>query len=204
MYISKEIVKDRYQFLDRQGIDEDILTIPDDVSQKSKMSFLNPFASQRQRQFDTSSNINGEEGRVNEDDSRQRLMAKDRFYFVRYGYHRDETMRGKIRRAINKIYLKLLEIMNKFIIITIVHSTKISIMYMFFVSIAFFSVINGTFFCMFLCLALTSKACNKRYWLLPIIYDIIVILLMYCHDIFTPDGIEDIDNETLKIVGIIR
>ena len=102
-------------------------------------------------------------------------------------------MRGKIRRAFFRIYLKIKILFDKILDLSIIHSSKLALLALFCVSVSKATLFNCVLFLLFLALATTSYSGVKRYWKVPLVFNAFIILSMYGYDIFAPRGIDGID-----------
>ena len=98
-------------------------------------------------------------------------------------------MRGKFRRAFNKVYKKLIKYYDEALIISVIHSSKLSLFIIFVVaSTNGPTIINAILFILFLILTTISYQNMRLIWKLTIIYDSAIILTFYAVEVFNIDS----------------
>lgn len=52
--------------------------------------------------------------------------------------------------------------------------------------------------------SISSNVTIKKYWSVQIGYSFMIIMTLYCYDIFAPNVNENLNDDTLKFIGIIK
>lgn len=115
---------------------------------------------------------------------------------------RDETLRGKLRRFIFKLYQSLKTFFDQIIDMIVIHFSKLSLCLLFLVSASKPNLFNAILFIFFLMLSLTSYRNIQKYWTAPIIFNAIILVFMYCIDVFQPSFIINLDTAMLAFIGL--
>lgn len=85
--------------------------------------------------------------------------------------------------------------------LAIIHSGKLGLMAMFFVSVFKATVFNTLLFLMFLAFSMADFSQLKQYWNIPITVNSLIIMAIYGYEIFAPAGTRGLDPAIAKVIG---
>jgi hypothetical protein len=117
--------------------------------------------------------------------------------------HRDDTMRGKLRRLLYKVYTYLNELAMKTIDILVIHWMKLALLAVFSVSVSKATLFNLVLFILFLVISLAKYSLLKTLWQITVIFDSVIIISMYTYDVFFINGIEGVSPMMMELLGVI-
>ncbi len=111
-----------------------------------------------------------------------------------------ENLRTKIRKASYKVYKKLNSYFEQFLLLAIIHSSKVSLCALFLVSSTCGpTIFNAILFLMFLALSTISYQNVQKYWKLLIFINCIIVQAIFAVQVFD----HDYNVTTLELIGII-
>lgn len=104
-----------------------------------------------------------------------------------------------MRKLLFKCYTVLTKVLDFTTDLLVVHCGKLALLALFLVSIIKPNFFNLGFFILFMIFAVSSHEKVKTYWILPILFNCIVLTIIYANDVFL---IEVEGKKTFELIGI--